>query len=204
MPEKQGRRGLPLLPSVWGSDHFSHETRQSLLFHQLENALIMLRWFCTFFFLYVERFCAFEKLFQIFCNQWSSAAALTAQGQVRRELRCCGSAILSRHHSGEISGAASHCTRTGWVRRELRCCGSAVLSRHHNGEILEATFSSPRSCETHARLSLWCLKISSSQYLCFRAPWWLNCGEEKLEHLSNLDSLPAVSENEWIEKRVEC
>lgn len=171
MPEKQGRRGLPLLPSVWGRDHFSHETRQSLLFHQLENALIMLRWFCTFFFLYVERFCAFEKLFQIFCNQWSSAAALTAQGQ---------------------------------VRRELRCCGSAVLSRHHNGEILEATFSSPRSCETHARLSLWCLKISSSQYLCFRAPWWLNCGEEKLEHLSNLDSLPAVSENEWIEKRVEC
>lgn len=81
---------------------------QSLPFHQLQDALIMFRWFCAFFFfLYVERFCAFEKLFHIFCNQWSSAAALTAQGQVGLGGNwgaVGGSAILSRHHHGEISG----------------------------------------------------------------------------------------------------
>lgn len=75
MPEKQGRGGLALLPCHLSRWSVIKARWWLLLFHQLESALTVFRWFCGVFWMW--RGCMLlRSFFKVFFNQWSSVAVL--------------------------------------------------------------------------------------------------------------------------------
>lgn len=172
-PEKQGRKGLPLLPFIWGSDHFSHEKQGS----HYSSISSKMHWSCSddfaHFFCMWRGSVLLRSFFKLFIISGVQLQLSTAQGQV------------------ELGG--------NWGAVALPSSPDTTMMRSQGQPLIHTGPVKPRP---QPRLSLWCLKISSSQYVCFRAPWWLNYDEGELEHLSNLDSLPTINENWWIEKRL--
>lgn len=101
--------------------------RLIITLHQLENALVMFRWFCD---------CGEDPCFR----------------EAFSKILWCSVAVL------RWGGLGWEGIKGLWL---LPSSPEAVMVKTRGSH-------SPRPCETQARLSLWHLNSSSSQYLCFR------------------------------------